>query len=248
MRVTRAILFLLLLCVGTEVSAEPDSVTRKGREYVIILHGLGRTKNSMKRIESSLSKEDYETWNQGYPSTEENIEALVDAHLSKAVQYCRKRKASKIHFVTHSLGGILVRKYLSEHDMPNLGRVVMLSPPNKGSEVADALKDYKVYQWITGPAGQEIGTDPQSLPNTLPPVHGEVGIIAGSRTSDPWFSPMIPGKDDGKVSIERTKLAEMTDFLVVRRGHTFIMNDPEVIRQVIFFLKNARFDHGPVDQ
>jgi len=242
------ILFTLCLTLTSEVFAgdfpgPPDIC----RECVILLHGLGRSDRSMKKMEVSLRKQEYLTWNRGYPSTEYDLKTLADMALPGAVRYCRENGALKIHFVTHSLGGILVGQYLSEHDVPDLGRIVMLAPPNRGSEVADKLKSFPPYEWFTGPAGQEIGTDPQSVPNTLPPIHAELGIIAGSSTSDPWFSPLIPGKDDGKVSVESTGLEEMTDFLVVAFGHTFIMNKPEVIRQVVFFLQNGRFDHGSVD-
>lgn len=198
----------------------------------------------MKKLEASLREQGYLTWNRDYPSTKYDIKTLADMTLPAAVRYGRENGAIKIHFVTHSLGGILVRKYLSEHDVPDLGRIVMLGPPNKGSEVADKLNSFPPYRWFFGPAGQEIGTDPQSVPNTLPPIHAEVGIIAGSSSFEPWFSALIPGEDDGKVSVEKTKLDEMTDFLVVEYGHTFIMNKPDVIRQVVFFLRNGRFDHG----
>lgn len=242
------ILFTLYFTLASEVFAE-DAALPPGQcaECVVLLHGLGRTERSMKKMEASLREKGYLTWNGGYPSTEYDIKTLADMTLPAALRYCLENRASKIHFVTHSLGGILVRQYLSEHHLPDPGRIVMLGPPNKGSEVADKLKLFFPYRWLMGPAGQEIGTDPHSLPNRLPPIHTELGIIAGSKTSDPWFSPMIPGEDDGKVSVERTKLDGMTDFLVVEFGHTFMMSKPEVIRQTVFFLQNGRFDHGHVD-
>ena len=114
--------------------------------------------------------------------------------------------------------------------------------PNKGSEVADYLKDTKLYQWVTGPAGQQLGTNSDSLPNRLEAIDATIGVITGKNTSDPWFSPLIPGKDDGKVSVESAKLDEMSDFLVVESGHTFIMRNRLVINQIKYFLKNGKFN------
>jgi len=210
-------------------------------ECVILLHGLGRTEQSMAKIKTRLDKEGYQTVNYGYPSTEQNIRELADTHVSTAVNSCKKQSPDKIHFVTHSLGGILVRQYLQNHSIPNCGRVVMLSPPNKGSEIAEKLKDTFLYKSITGPAGQQLGTGKNSVPNTLPPIHIEVGIITGNRSFDPWFSFMIEGDDDGKVSVEHARLEEMNDFLVVDSAHAFIMRNPEVIDQIVFYLMNGNF-------
>ena len=117
----------------------------------------------------------------------------------------------------------------------------MLSPPNNGSEVADSLKSFFLYRWIMGPAGQEIGTSPDNVPKRLKPVSADIGIIAGTRSIEPWFSILIPGQDDGKVSVESTKLEEMNDFLTVKSAHPFIMNDPQVIDQVVIYLGQGRF-------
>lgn len=210
---------------------------------VILLHGLGRTKHSMAKIEKRLKALGYMTVNHGYPSTEQDIKALASTYVAEAVNCCNKQSAKKIHFITHSLGGILVRQYLQENSVPEGGRVVMLSPPNKGSEIADELKDAFFYKWVTGPAGQQLGTDDKSVPHRLKPIDVAVGVIAGNKSFDPWFSAIIPGDDDGKVSVGRAKLEEMNDFLVVENSHAFIMQDPEVIDQIVFFLQEGKFRH-----
>jgi triacylglycerol lipase len=210
---------------------------------VILLHGLGRTKHSMAKIEKRLKALGYMTVNHGYPSTEQDIKALAHTYVSEAVNCCDKQSAKKIHFITHSLGGILVRQYLQENSVPEGGRVVMLSPPNKGSEIADELKDAFFYKWVTGPAGQQLGTDEKSVPHRLKPIDVEVGVITGNRSFDPWFSTIIPGDDDGKVSVGRARLEEMNDFLVVESPHAFIMQNPEVIDQIVFFLQEGKFRH-----
>ncbi len=140
------------------------------------------------------------------------------------------------------MGAILVRYYVEHHEVPHLGRVVMLSPPNNGSEVVDKFKDSPIFRWINGPAGQQLGTGADSLPKTLGAPNYEVGIITGDKTINPILSLLIPGKDDGKVSVESAKLRGMKDFLVVHKTHPFIMNDKKVLEQVTAFLKNGAFN------
>ncbi len=212
-------------------------------DCVILLHGMGRSATSMNKMESQLESAGYTVWNKSYASTKEPIEDLALTHVQSGVDYCQTQQAESIHVVTHSLGGILIRVYLQDNLIKNLGKVVMLSPPNKGSEVADLLKDWKLYQWLTGPAGQSLGTEKTSIPNTLKAINAPIGIITGQHSSDPWFSVYIPGDDDGKVSVESAKLEEMHDFLVVDAGHTLIMRDSFVIQQTKTFLQEGKFNH-----
>lgn len=212
------------------------------QECVIVLHGLGRTAFSMSLIESALNRDNYLVWNEGYPSTSGSIEDLAGTTIREGLAFCNHNKAEAVHFVTHSLGGILVRQYLQHNNISNLGRIVMLSPPNHGSEVADLLKDYTIYQFILGPAALQLGTEEDSLTEQLAPVKGEIGIITGVSSSDPWFSPVIPGDDDGKVSVESAKLDEMSDFITVNNGHTFIMRDATVIEQILHFIREGTFN------
>ena len=221
------------------VTVSPSSFASSD-ECVVLLHGLGRTSLSMKKLENNLEKSGYIVWNQGYPSREKTIEELASV-VGEGIEECRKEKARKVHFVTHSLGGILVRQYFQDHAVPEARRVVMLGPPNHGSEITDRYKDAWWYQEATGPAGQQLGTRPDSLPNRLKPIPLEIGIIAGTSGGD-LFSSEFKDANDGKVSVESTKLAEMKDFLAVDTGHTFIMNSDEVIVQVMHFLKRGRFD------
>jgi hypothetical protein len=209
---------------------------------VILLHGMGRTRFSMSHLESVLGERGYPVVNYGYPSTSAPIEELATEHIPKALEMCPGNRVAPVNFVTHSLGGILVRCYLQDHRLPAGSRMVMLSPPNKGTELADRFKDLAFYRWLTGPPGQQLGTSASSLPNKLEPIDMEIGIITGRKTYEPWFSNLLPGEDDGKVSVESAKLDEMSDFRVVDSAHTFIMNDPEVIRQIDAFLRNGRFE------
>jgi len=229
------VIFLLLLLQNTVSNARVVNT-----ECVILLHGMGRSAFSMRSIDKYLRAQGYHTVNFGYPSTSYTIEQLATNYIPRFMDEC-KTKASKIHFVTHSLGGIIARYYLQSNSLPEGSRIVMLSPPNRGSEIADRLRDSAWYKWLAGPSGQQLTTDPGSVPNQLKPVNYEVGIITGRRTLEPWFSRLILGEDDGKVSVKSSRLTEMTDFLVVDRAHTFIMNSHFVQEQVVHFLKNGYF-------
>ena len=213
-------------------------------EQVILLHGLCRTSRSMVKMESALTEAGYKVRNVDYPSRSAPIEKLADDAIGKAVSDCKNDGATKIDFVTHSLGGILVRSYLARHTIPNLGRVVMLAPPNQGSEVVDKLGRLFLFKWINGPSGNELGTGKNSTPNKLGPANFPVGIIAGDRSINWINSLLIPGSDDGKVSVERTKLAGMTGHIVIHATHPFIMKNREAIRQTIQFLRTGNFDHA----
>ncbi len=188
-----------------------------------------------------LNHKGYHTLNPGYASRSASIEQLGRAVIPEAVDACRSSNAGTIHFVTHSMGAILVRWYLKHHPMADLGRVVMLSPPNQGSELVDRLKQFTFFHWLNGPAGQQLGTDSKSLPQRLGPVDYEAGIITGDRSVNPMLSRLLPGKNDGKVSVERTKVEGMTDFKVLHLPHPLIMYSPTVFQQIHSFLSQGRF-------
>jgi triacylglycerol lipase len=211
-------------------------------EEVILLHGLCRTSRSMVKMERALTEAGYKVRNVNYPSRTATIEKLADDAIGQAVADCKDDGATKIDFVTHSLGGILVRSYLARNKIPALGRVVMLAPPNQGSEVVDKLGSLWIFKKLNGPAGNELGTDTNSVPNKLGPANFPVGVIAGDRSIN-WINSLflIPGRDDGKVSIERTKLAGMSDYIVIHATHPFIARNREAIRQTIQFLKAGNF-------
>ena len=217
------------------------SSAAENQEYVILLHGLCRTSRSMAPMERALSKSGYCVLNVDYPSRSASIEKLSDEAIGPAVADCQKAGATKIYFVTHSLGGILVRSYLQRQTIPNLGRVVMLGPPNQGSEVVDKLGSFWLFKKINGPAGRELGTDKNSTPNKLGPAHFCAGVIAGDRSINWINSRLIPGRDDGKVSVESTKLAGMTDHIVIHAAHPFLMRNRTAIQQTIHFLRAGCF-------
>jgi hypothetical protein len=221
---------ILTLCIQSNGFAD---------ECVILLNGLARSSSSFNKMESALKENGYYTVNYNYPSRKHSIEKLAKDSIDNALSQCPE--SSRVNFVTHSLGGILVRQYLSTGKIDNLGRVVMLGPPNKGSQVVDKLKDIPGFAFLNGPAGRELGTDEMSIPNRLGPAKFEVGIIAGTRSINPILSSMLPDPDDGKVSVENTKLAGMADHITLPVAHPFLMKNDEVIKQVVYFLQNGKF-------
>ena len=228
-RAEAGLLFGLLMAIA--IPSHADSV--------ILLHGLARSDRSMQKMEKILLEHGYCVQNVSYASTEDNIEALAVTAIEPALDKCPQQQ--KIHFVTHSMGGILVRQYLKHHEIKNLGRVVMLGPPNKGSEVVDNLRDFPGFHFIHGDAGLELGTGESSVPNQLGQANFDVGIIAGTRSINLILSGMIPGVDDGKVSVENTKLEGMNDHLEMKVTHPFMMRNSKVIDQVIYYLQSGRF-------
>ena len=215
--------------------------TAMGNEAVILLHGLARTEKSMTKMAAALEADGFTVLNVDYPSREATIESLSAKTIDAALADPKVANASRIHFVAHSLGGILVRCYLKTHHPARLGRVVMLGPPNQGSEVVDKLGGTRVFAAINGPAGSQLGTGRDSLPNRLGPVDFDLGVIAGDRSINWINSLMIPGPDDGKVSVERTKIGGMKAHCVVHVSHPFLMRDAEVINLTITFLRSGSF-------
>lgn len=210
-------------------------------ECVILLHGLARTRRSFRSMAKALENSGYTTININYPSTRFNIETLSVKYLNIALKQALTHSPDKIHFVTHSMGGILLRYYLKHHDIDRLGRIVMLSPPNRGSEIVDKLSNWKLFQLINGPAGHQLSTAADSMPNLLGPTVYEVGIITGDRSYNPLLSNLLTGANDGKVTVESAKLGGMSDFIVVPKSHSFIMNSGRVKQLVINFLKTGHF-------
>ena len=209
-------------------------------DCVVLLHGLARTAGSMKKLVAPFSAEGYQVVNVSYPSRKKPIEELAPLAVDKlGIEQCADN--STVHFVTHSMGGILVRYFFDNQSTGRLGRVVMLAPPNKGSQVVDKLKNTPGYKLMNGPAGMQLGTDQKSVPSQLGPVEFELGVIAGSKTFNPILSQFLPNPDDGKVSVANTKAIGMDDFITLPVTHTFMMKSKVVIAQAVHFIKHGSF-------
>ncbi len=249
---TAALTVALVLALGAAIvqAAETDLVDPAARplpngECVVLLHGLGRTHRSMDRIEAALRGAGFTTANINYPSQSHPIETLAVTAVPEGLRRCRSRGASTIHFVTHSMGGLVLRYYLSSRPVAELGRVVMLSPPNQGSEIADALVGTAIYDRVNGPAGAQLVTGPEGIAAQLGPADFPLGIISGNEQTaiDSIMASRIPGPNDGKVAVERAKLDGMTDFMVLPVNHTFMVNNEVVIAQTLQFLLHGAFLH-----
>ena len=228
--ISRVLPMVLLLCLCPAAQAS----------CVILLHGLIRSPASMSSLETALQQAGYTTVNLGYPSRQHPIERLAELAITPALQHCPEE--SGIYFVTHSLGGILVRQYLSQQTIPQLKRVVMLGPPNQGSEILDKLGSLYGFAWINGPASLQLGTTHHSIPNQLGAVDFELGVIAGDKTINWVLSSLIPGKDDGKVSVARSKVAGMARHLVLPVNHVTMMKDQQVINATLAYLKSGNWE------
>jgi triacylglycerol lipase len=220
--------------------AKLTRITRDS-EVIILLHGLARTSRCMNKAEKWLAAYGYKIINVDYPSRKHNIETLALEAIASALTQCASKDINKIHFLTHSMGGILVRYYLSIRCIDKLGSVVMLAPPNQGSEVVDKLAGWLVFDVVNGPAGLQLGTDKNSIPCALGPVNFPTGIIAGDKTVNPLLSQLIPETNDGKVSVCRTQVEGMKDFIVMHYSHTFMMQRVAVIEQVLHFIQQGYF-------
>lgn len=212
---------------------------------VVLLHGLARSSTSFEPMAEFLESHGYKTVNVDYESRKHAIDTLMEQAVGATVRRLGPDVCSGIDFVTHSMGGILVRAYLARHKIANLGRVVMLGPPNHGSEVVDNLKEWALFDAINGPAGNELGTDSASTPAKLGGVDFDLGVIAGDRSINWINSTMIDGPDDGKVSVPSTKVEGMRDHIVMHVTHPMMMKNKDVMAQVLEFLQHGKFKHPP---
>ena len=244
-------LLILFLLVSLEacVTVPRTAFAKAGdsSECVVLLHGLNRSWRAMQPMAEALRAAGFATANVDYPSQAGSVEVLAPMAVETGLQECRRAGAERVHFVTHSIGGILLRYSHQQDPIPDIGRVVMLAPPNQGSEVIDITRNWPTSGIFAGEAGLQLGTDADSIPAQLGPVDFELGVIAGTRTMNPVMSAMLPNRDDGKVSVANTKVDGMDDFLVVRNNHHYIINSDVVMHNTAEFLKTGAFADSDFD-
>jgi pimeloyl-ACP methyl ester carboxylesterase len=216
--------------------------TETAQSGVVLLHGIARTSRSLGKLQRALEAAGFKTLNLGYESRRKSLEQLAE-DIHPAIGRFADGVAGQLHFVGHSMGGLLARVYLAKHRPERLGRVVMLGTPNGGSEIADHLRGFVLYRAYFGPAGQQLTTrrDP-ATERLLPAVSYAVGVIAGNRSIYPISSALLlPRPNDGRVSVENTKLDGMVDHIVVATSHPRLPQNASVIQQTIAFLLDGRF-------
>lgn len=232
-----------------------ESALQKARErkelelqstnIVVVVHGLGRSRASMSALRKRLRQAGYEVLDFGYPSTRrslqehaEQLRALVDRLAAEGVE--------RFDFVTHSLGGMVVREAMQDpapwEAEVQLGRLVMLAPPSQGSAIAEALKDFVPFRWLMGEVGPQLAYEEAAR---VPAPRMPFAIIAAQRGDGGGWNPLLSGEDDGVVTVEETKLAGMEDFYLVRGLHTFVMSQTEVLDRVLHYLEHGRFSPAP---
>ncbi len=219
-----------------------------GVDRVLLLHGIARRSGSLTRLERAVAGAGYRTLNLDYPARRKPLEDLVEEVHRRADAFVGGQDG-RVHFVTHSMGGLLARAYIACHRPPAMGRAVMLAPPSQGSEIADLLAGNRVYRRFFGPAGAQLGTrrDGQ-LRDLLGTVDYPLGVIAGDRSIDPLSWLLIPGPNDGRVCVARTRVDGMADHMVVHATHAMMMWNRQVMDQTVHFLQHGCFAVGqPAD-
>jgi hypothetical protein len=219
-----------------EIKKEKNLPEMKGHA-VILIHGIVRSSKSFNKMAQTLKQDGYTVIGFDYPSTQVEI--------TKSAEYLHQLLESlegveKISFVVHSMGGLLVRCYLNDHKDERIERMVMLGVPNHGANMADLLKNNLLFKLIFGPAGKQLGINGGFI-DSLPTPEFEFGIIAGARGKEKGFNPLIPGDDDGTVSVESTCLPGACDFATVPALHSFMMNHADTITYTRHFLKTGQF-------
>jgi hypothetical protein len=213
-------------------------------DYVVLLHGIGRNAAFQATLGAFLHGRGYRVVNESYPTKRLPIRGIAAGPLAELLGRRCPEPGARIHFVTHSMGALVLRAYLQDSSLPNLGRVVMLAPPNAGSELADRFGRFGLWRRWMGPAGADLAAGAGGIHWGLPPADFEVGILIGNRSQGLIFDGFFPGPNDGRVSVERSRLAGMADFRIVPENHDSITRSPEVFRMVLRFLETGAFGPG----
>jgi len=219
----------------------------KADHYVILVHGLRGTSADFKSMEKDLNGRGLNTISINYPSSHYPIETLADSAFDFLDELRYNDNDITIHFVAHSLGGILVRFYLQHHPLANLGRVVLLSVPNHGTELINAFGKFWLFRRFNGPAAMQTAAGSEFLRRLEEPNY-QVGVMMSTKSINLMASRFIPGADDGRLSIESAKLSNMADFILLNCNHHVIMKKKTAIDQTIHFLKRGEFDHDGAKQ
>lgn len=228
---SRNTVFLLALLATSPVYAS---------DCVVLLHGLARVSNAMHELEVKLGRSGYAVANINYPSRKHPVPVLARMALNDGLEACRDSSDGRIHFVVHSMGGILLRYYLAENDIPELGRSVMLGTPNQSAELVDRLRSWPGFS-LLGPGAKSLGTDASGIVRELGPVDFELGIIAGDTNINPLASLLLESENDSIVTVESTRVEGMQEHLVLPVIHTTMMRNNDLIDHVIHFLKTGNF-------
>ncbi len=236
-----AVVSVFSTSIATSCLRYTTSTRPKNKEFVVFIHGFADRPYTMWKIEKQLQKEGYSVLNFDYSSTKWTMDTIVVRLHDEIVDKCKN--AEKIHFVTHSYGGLIIRAYLSQYLAEIYGRLVMIAPLNQGSIIVEQFEDVPVFKKIYGPVLEKLGKDPDDYFMKYPIPEIPFGIIAGGLNNKYGFNPLIPGDDDGTLAVEETKLQGCQDFILKPGLHSTLLWQNEVIKQIILFLEEGRFEH-----
>ncbi|ARU56935.1 lipase [Oleiphilus messinensis] len=236
---------ILLLGIGL-VSCATKTTALQSTAYiesecVVLVHGLWRSGAAMQPIAEVLNQSGYNVVVIDYPSTRLAIPSLARTYIHEGVQECADSHPTKIHLVSHSMGAILIRQYLQDHMLPSGSKVVMLSPPNQGSELSERFAGRWWFDGVVGPAASSLTQ--HGIISRLAPLTVPVGIIAAKRNWSLWPDALLPEPNDGTVSLSSMALPEMNDWIEIESGHAMMRFNSAVQAQILHFLQHSHFLH-----
>lgn len=219
-----------------EISRKRKLAPMDGRA-VILIHGLLQSSKCMADMAVHFERAGYTTVEFDYPSTQVSIPEAA-RYLDKVIQSLDG--IDEINFVTHSMGGLVVRAYSMDFQDARIKRMVMLGTPNQGAELADIVHQYWFLRTAAGPGARQLGTRGDGLIPKLPLPKCEFAVIAGCRGTPVGWNPLIRGDDDGTVTVESTKLPGAADFVTVCAFHSRLLWEEESISHTVNFIKEGR--------
>ncbi|MGA2624642.1 MAG: hypothetical protein ABSF91_12360 [Bacteroidota bacterium] len=211
-------------------------------QKVYLIHGYGSSTLLLKSIENYLKKNGFETVNYSYHSIRDDIRKT--GH--NLYNQIKQDRIDTVSFVTHSMGALVMRALLTysikDSSFPTIYRIVMITPPNHGTEIADFFSSSSIFKFFLGPNVENMKTDSNSLANRLPlPLKSQVGIIVGEKSDSTGYNPFIKGSNDGYVTPDEAKLGMEKDFRIIYKSHTLITQSKKTRRLVLSFLRNGTF-------
>ncbi|MCC2646219.1 MAG: alpha/beta fold hydrolase [Rickettsiaceae bacterium] len=211
------------------------------QECVVLLHGYGRSSKSMRSIESLLVSHNYKVINIDYPSRQFNLTDITHKKVKPLIVECLN-KEEKIHFVGYSMGGVITKHFIETHQVPNLGNVVFIASPIKGSDISAKLSKNSFFRLIFGPAAADLSTESDFVKSLKEEIFYPLGIITASISHNPLTSLfLLPGPNDGTVTLASTRIKGIADHIIINANHNSIINLEETHKQVLSFLKNRSF-------
>ena len=243
----KTIFYLLCFQAITQVPAYASSITSTDNvknENVIIIHGFGQNAKGMHSITNGLQEAGYSTCALEYKTVGRSIHA-IKKQIGQQINDCFStfRKENKTHFIGHSLGGLMIRSYLSEYPSERhqykIDKVIMMGTPNNGSPISDSYQEKSIFG-LLGEMSLALGTDEGDFAKSLPEPSYKTGIIAGNK---PWrlTRKAFNEPNDGLVPVSSTKLPNMDDFIELNVDHASMRTDPIVMNNILTYLTNGRF-------